>query len=388
MKKSATIVLIISVLALLFVDRCTTVNLTTADIFRPESYNHFKELPGHPQSKNYEIVAAKGNFPLLYNISKNEFYLKFGQGLTKYDAFGNIIISNDLSHEEYTSVFDFANFVPYVFAKNGVYDYSGNRLVYSKFSQVLNFQNEINDEDFKSIFESNYRKADLVIYDTNRNIDSERDCFPMYFKINDNWILMFSQKGDFRFSHQGNDKVKNDTIGQIDFLGFPAKLADKRLTVLKDFKNKIYSINLFGKETIDDHYLDTYYTQIMKERKVDYQTNDDVKLLSRKKDEYYSSGNPFSLPNWVSPSFMNTGYFRLTYQNENLYFKEKALKRSGDSGIQNDFYLYELPKKLRSKSKVAFLDYSLNVGGYMNDSTDVVEPIIKNAGLYLIKPKK
>ncbi len=388
MKKPVIIILVISVLTLLFVDRCTTINLTTADIFRPSSYNQFKELPEKPQSQNYEIVIAKGDFPILYDHFKNEFYLRNGQGLTKYDALGNVIISNDLSKESYTSMFDFANFVPYVFAKNGVYDYSGNKLIYSKFSQVLNAENEITDKDFKSIFETNYRNADLVIYDTNRNVDSERDCQPMYFKINNDWILMFSQKGDYRFSHQGSNDVKNDTIGQIDFLGFPAKFGDKRLMVLKDAKSGNYSINQLGKEDISDDYLNTYYTQILKERKIDYSTNDDVKLLSRKKDDYYFTGNPFSLPNWIAPSFMNTGFFRLTYNNENLYFKEKAVKMNSDSKVQNDLHIYELPKNYRSKSRLAFLHYSLNVGGYMNDSTGVVEPIIKNAGLYLIKPKK
>lgn len=388
MKKPVIVILIISVIILLFVDRCTTFNLTTADIFRPESYNHFKDLTQKPQSKTYEIVAAKGDFPILYDSVENEFYIRNGQGLTKYDAVGNVIISNDLSKEGYTSMFDFANFVPYVFSKYGVYDYSGKKLFYSKFSQILNAENELNDQDFKSIFETNYRNADLVIYDTNRNVDSERDCQPMYFKINNDWILLFSQKGDYRFSHQGSNDVENDTIGQIDFLGFPSKFADKRLMVLKDADSGIYSINQMGKEDISDDYLKTYYTQILKERKSDYSTDDDVKLLSRKKDDYYFTGNPFSLPDWVAPSFMNTGFFKLTYQNENLFFKEKAVKMNSDSKVQNDLHIYELPKKFRTKSKLAFLHYSLNVGGYMNDSTQIVEPIIKNAGLYLIKPKK
>lgn len=388
MKKSTIAIIVILLLVLLFVDRCTTFNLTTADIFRPSSYNNFKQLSQKPQSKSYEIVPAKGTFPILYNALKNEFYLRNGKGLTKYDALGNVMISNNLNKEEFTSVFDFLNFVPYVFAKNGVYDYSGKRLIYQKFSKILNANNELNDNDFKFIFETNYRNADLVIYDSDRNIEREKECFPMYFRIKNEWILMFSQKGDDRFSHQQSDEIENDTIGKIDFLGFPAKFSNQGLTVLKDVENGIFSIRQLGMEAISDQYLDTYYTQILKERKDDYQTDDKFKLLSHKKDDYYSSGNVFSLPSWVSPSFMLTGFFRLTYQNENLYFKEKALKLNGDIKVQNDLSIYELPKKFRTKSKVAFLLYDLNIGGYMNDSTDVVEPIIKNAGLYLIKPRK
>lgn len=388
MKKLTIISIISAALVLIFIDRCTTIDLTTADIFRPSSYENFKALKDRPQSEHYEIVPAKGDFPVLYDQSQNEFYLSNGQGLTKYDGDGNLIISNDLAHEEYTSIFDFANFVPYVFAKNGVYDFSGKRLIYYRFSEILNVKNEISDQEFKSIFETYYRTAELVLYDSDRNIEYGRDCYPMYFKIKNRWILLFSKKGDFRFSHQGSDNFENDTIGQIDFVGFPAKLSNKRLRVLKDAKNGVYSISKLGMEEITDDYLNKFYTQILPERKMDYGTDDNITLLSHRKDEYYSTGNVFSLPNWISPSFMNTGFYELKYNQEKLYFQEKAIKLFSEKNIQDNLFLYELPKNYRSRSKLAFLHYTLNVGGYMNDSTDLVEPIIKNAGLYIIKPKK
>jgi hypothetical protein len=50
-------------------------------------------------------------------------------------------------------------------------------------------------------------------------------------------------------------------------------------------------------------------------------------------------------------------------------------------------YLYELPKNLRKNTKVAFLDYDLNLGGYRNDSTGMTDPIIKNTGIYMIRLK-
>lgn len=387
MKKTVVIIIVLSILALVFVDRCTTANLTTADVFRPSFYDDFNELPNKPQSKNYEIIPVKGTFPILFDDSRSEFYVKNGQGFTKYDNNGNIIVSNDLSKEKYTSMFDFANFVPYVFAENGVYDYTGKDVTYSKFSKIINAKNEIRGQNFKSLFETNYRDAKLVIYDTDRNLESGRDCYPMYFQIDGQWTLMFSQKDDFQFSHLGADDIKNDTIGQIDYLGFPAKLSDKRLMVLKDVKNEIYSINQMGKEKVTDKYLATYYTQILKEKSMDYHSDNHIKLLAHKKDEYYSTGNPFDMPQWISPSFINTGYFELFYNGEKINFIEKAVKINGEKKIQNDMFLYELPKNLRSKSKIAFLYYGLDIGGYRNETTDSVEPIIKNAGLYLVRKK-
>ncbi|WP_289659847.1 hypothetical protein [Flavobacterium panacagri] len=339
-----------------------------------------------PQSKNYEILPVTGSFPILFDSISNEYYLSNNQGLTKYNHLGNVIISDDLAKEKYTSVFDFVNFIPYVFAEKGVYDFSGKKLVYTEFSQILNSKNEIKDSDFKILFEKYYKDAEMAVYDTNRNFDYLAENYPMYFKIKNNWILLFSQKGDYRFTHSGSNDAENDTIGQIDFLNFPAKFAGKRLIVLKNQKNGIYSTKQIG-EKIDDDYLKMYSTQLLKEQKFNYQSSNSIELLSRKKDEYYFTGSYFDLPEWFSPSFINTAYYQVTYNNENLFFKEKAIKYFKDSKCKNDLYLYELPKHLRTKSKVAFLDYAINIGGYRNDSTDIVEPIIKNGGLYILKPK-
>ena len=175
-----------------------------------------------------------------------------------------------------------------------------------------------------------YDEAEMVVYDTDRNFDYLAQNYPMYFKIKNYWILLFSQKGDYRFTHSGSNKLENDTIGQIDFLNFPAKFADKRLIVLKNQKSGIYSTKQIG-EKIDDDYLKMYYTQLLKEQKLDYQTSNSIELLSRKKDEYYFTGGFFDFPDWVFPSFINTAYFQVAYNNESLFFKEKAIKYFKDS---------------------------------------------------------
>ncbi|WP_264550606.1 hypothetical protein [Flavobacterium sp. N2038] len=386
MKKTTTMLLVVLVIfILLIIEKCSLNNLSTADFFRPKAYKNFKGLQDRVQSSDYEIVPVTGDFPILFDSIKNEFYIANKRGLTKIDANGNVMFSADLQNEKYTSVFDFANFSPYVFAEKGVYDFSGDQLEYCVFSKILNAENEINDLDFKSIFEKYYKEAELVIYDTGRNIDFKRDCVPMYFKVKNQWILLFSQKGDYRFTHQLTLDV-DDIIGQIDFENFPAKFSDKRLMVLKDHKNGVYSTKQIGNK-IDDKYLDTYYTQILKERKFNYQTSNEFKLLSYKKEAYYYKGNYWDLPEWINPSFICTGYFQLTYNNEKLFFKEKAIKYFLEPKSRYDLYLYELPVHLRKNTKVAFIDYDLDIGGYRNDSTEIIEPIIKNTGLYIIRPK-
>ena len=382
-----TIIIVLFVLNLIFIDRCSLINLSTADLFRSKELLNSKSLIDTVASQNYEIIPLKADFPILYDSIQNEFYLANQQGLTKIDGQGNLLISDALLSEKYTSVFDFANFTPYVFAEKGVYDFSGNKLVYTLFSKVLNANNEISDADFKTLFENSYRDATLVIYGTDRNLDYEKECYPMYFKIKNEWILIFCQKGDTRFSHLLTSKDYNDVIGQIDFENNPAKFADKRLMVLKDVKNGIYSTKQFGKK-IDDQYLDTYYSILLKERKLDYKSTNEIKLRSRKKEAYHFTGSFIDLPNWINPTFLNTAFFELNYNNEKLFFKEKAIKYSHESNCKNELFLYELPINFKKQTKVAFLHYALNLGGYENDSTGIFVPEIKNTGLYLIRPKK
>ncbi|WP_268846639.1 hypothetical protein [Flavobacterium aestivum] len=386
MRKTIIMLAILIIFVLLCIDKCSLTNLSTADIFRPKEYQNFKGLQDTVQSDNYEIVSANGGFPILYDSIQNEFYLANNKGLTKIDAKGNIMISADLSKEKYTSVFDFANFAPYVFAENGVYDFSGNELKYFTFSKTLNGKNEMSNADFKTIFEKLYGDAQLVIYETGRNIDSERNCFPMYFKVNNEWILLFSQKDEHRFTHQLSLE-QNDIIGQIDFENFPAKFSDKRLMVLKDNKNGIYSTKQDG-QIINDEYLKTYYTQILKEQKLDYQTTNEVKIVSHKKESYHYTGDYWDLPDWINPTFLNTAYYQLAYNTDKLYFKEKAIKYYLNAKCRNDLYLYELPINLRKNTKVVFINYGLDLGSKMDCNTGTIEPIIKNTGIYMIRPKK
>ena len=381
--KGAVLVAII----FLVIDQCSTINLTTSDLFRPTSYQKFKELPEKPQSENYEIVPVDGSFPILYDSIRNEFYVRNHQGLSKYDALGNLMFTKDLNDEKYTSVFHFMNYVPYVFTLDGVYDFSTHKLTYFPFIKIENVDDKIREFDFKTVFENYYNEADLVVYDYEVETDTNQYARPMYFNIENKWSLLFAPRDEYRFSHDGHSDIENDTIGQIDFLNFPAKLSKKKMIVLKDERSGRYSTSERG-DRIDDAYLESAFNQILPEKNLNYRTQNKIKILSQKKDEYNETGNPFSLPNWILPSFINTGYFQASYNKERLNFREKIIKNFGEFTMSNDFYLYELPKHLRKKSKVAFLHYALDVGGFTNDSTGLNDPIIKNAGLYIIKPKK
>lgn len=362
------------------------VNLSTSDFFRPKKYQNANSLLSTIQSENYEIISIEGDFPILFDSIKNEFYIKNKRGLTKINSQGDIILSENLLSEEYTSVYDFANFTPYVFSENIVYDFSGDRLIKSNLDKRLNTNNELTENEFKNTFEKMYQTAEIVIYETDRNIDYNRNCFPIYFKINDKWILLYSKKDDYQFTHSNTQEDYGNIIGQIDYKDFPAKFNHKRLIVLKDIKNGIYSTNLFG-EKISDKILNTFFTTILNERKLDYQTNNKSEIISSKKEDYSSARSHWILSDLVFPSFLMTAYFQIDYNDETFFIKGKAIKYYGDQ-IKNGLYLYEIPKKFRKNIPIAFLHYDPGLGSSKIMSTGITTPNAKGVGLYIIKPKK
>ena len=54
---------------------------------------------------------------------------------------------------------------------------------------------------------------------------------------------------------------------------------------------------------------------------------------------------------------------------------------------ETETYLYESPLLSRSKAKVAFLHYGLDLGGSYDNNTGITTSDIKNNGLYIIRPK-
>lgn len=386
MKKITITIVLLVIVILVFIEKCSLINLSTADIFRPKEYENLKGLLDTIKSKKFEIVPLKADFPILFDSIRNEFYLSNKNGLTKIDAQGNVMFSDDLLKEKYTSVFYFSNFTPYVFSEKGVYDFSGDALKYIPFLQIENSKNEISTNDFNILFEKYYNSAEIVLYDTSNNRTTNavdevtiESYYPIYFKIKNDWILMFYQEDYFKYI--------NKIIGQYDLEKFPAKLGDKKLIVLKENKNNTYSTKKVS-ELINDEYLNTYNGIILKEKFFDYQTNNDTKIVSYKKESYYFRGSYLALPDWASESpFLNIAYFQLNFNNDKLFFKDQALKEKSNSECTNEIYLYEIPKKFRKKTKVAFINNDLNLGAYMDDDNNTVLEN-KSAGLYLIKPKK
>lgn len=361
-KKEMITIGITIILIIAFLDRCTPVNISTNDIFRSGKLKQSVTLENGIVFGQYEIIQIKGTLPILYDSTSSCFYLKNDNGLAKINASGEVVIDNALTNEKITSTIDFLNYLPYVFTRGGVYDFSGDETAFIPFSQIDNVDQNMPDDEFKSRFEKLYHDAAMVVYENNKMLN-DADGYPMFFKVGDQWQLLFTQKGEYRFSFNNYTAFDKQIIGQADFQNFPSKLNGRKLIVLKDRTKKQYTTT---HEPKNDVYFDTYYTEILRERKLDYHSDNTLKIISYKKLGYYSVGNPFDLPDWTMATFHVHAYYQLCYDGAQAFFHTNTFKYRG--GIQNDFTLFEIPKHMRKQSKVAF--------------------IMNKDSLYVIRPKK
>ena len=343
------VVLVITIM--LFMDRCTPFNISNSDIFRSNRVNTSQSFNGPMIYDGYEIVPVPGSLPILYDSINSVFYVRNGKGLTKIDSRGKVLISDSLTHEKITSTFNFNNYLPFVFTQKGVYDFSTDLVEYQDIAEVHNVSNDLSDAAFKTLFERLYANAEMVVYEHD-NLCDRYEYYPMYFYINDQWQVLYSQEGEYRFSHLNYGGLEKTIIGQIDFESFPAKLNNRKLIVLKDDKQKVYATGLDLK---DDTFFDTYYTMILQERELDYQSDNSLEIISYKKIDYHYTGGYWPWPKWIGPSFTVDAYYRLSYHGEDLYFNSRTYKYYDQRGATDNIIFFQTPKIKGNKAEIAFL---------------------------------
>lgn len=88
------------------------------------------------------------------------------------------------------------------------------------------------------------------------------------------------------------------------------------------------------------------------------------------------------------PYLFKLAYFELNYNKEQLFFKGNTIiyNELANEITNKDFYLFELPKDMRDKTKVAFLDVKNYTGIAVDPRTNYLEPKIENTGIFIIKP--
>ncbi|WP_300675699.1 hypothetical protein [Soonwooa sp.] len=350
--KKLFLLLTLTLLVFLFLEKCTPNNLTTADIFRSSKLNDAPKFGKNLSFNHYKIEPVETYLPILYDSINNMFYLTNKNGLTKIDGNGNIIISDSLVSEKKTSTQDFINYIPYIFSLKGVYDYTGNARVFHPYKAILNEDQKMANSVYKTTFDDLYKNAEMVVYDTDRLRDPS-GFYPFYFLVNSEWTLLYSQEGEHRLSFENGEM--DNIYGKADLQGNPSKFNNKKLIVLKDDQKSAYSVQ---QQVKDDTYFDTYFTEILQERKLDYQSDNRITRKSYKKLSYENVGNPFDLPDFMRATFKVKTYYELHYNNQKTYFTSETYQFEWQIEDKDDFYLFEVPKKFRNKTKVGFILYN------------------------------
>ncbi len=368
MKTYQIILLVLIVLTFLFLDRCTSVNISTSPLFKNPKYNSFKYLKDGVSSENYETIRLeKARYPILYDTIQNTFYVNCGNGICKIDGDGNIILRDSIFKDEANSLVDFANHSYYVFTKDAVYDYSQKEVRPEKMASIVNENNDMAPEEWESTFAKLYAEAQVVIYESDRYTYEKCNCYPIYFKIGEKWTLMYTDKNDFRSTLTDIDM--ESYIGRADFKEYLPKY--NGLIALRDNSHKMYS----DKMNTSDEFLKTYYTVHMKEENFKYESEDKLKTLFFQKQNVYSEAAYTSIP----LAFGGIAYYELSLGKESLYFKENASKDSGlASSLNSNLYFFEIPAKFRNQTEVRFLDFRAPSNVFLSGSED----------LYIIRRKK
>lgn len=367
MKKYHIILLAIILTIGVVLDRCTSVNITTASIFKKSAYDNFKYLKQGVTSANYEIVRLSHTaYPILYDTINNNFYINGAAGISKIDGQGNIVHQDSIFKDQNTSLVDFVNHSYYVFTADAVYDYSKKDIQPEKMATVINEDNKMEPEEWDNAFKQLYKKAEVVIYEDDRYTYDKCSCNPVYFKIADKWTLMYTDPNQHDLTLKNIDM--HNSIGRAELQGYPAKF--NGLIVLRDNDRKMFS----DMQNTDDAFLATYYTVHMNEQKLDYKSDDKLENLFFRKEIVDNEAAYTDIP----LSFGGIAYYKLTIGHEDIFLKENASKESGLAGkLESNMYLFELPEKFRSKTAVRFLDFRSISNVYQSGSE----------GLYIIRKK-
>lgn len=331
MKK--TIVVIVSVILLLvFLDRCTTINISTA--FLSSKYKAYPELRQGVSSKNFELrhIDSILYCGITYDPVYHFFLIDNGYAIHKIDAKGNEVFKLEQGG------LNLLRFTHYAVDSTGIYDLSKDKVARETFKSRINVDQKLKKEAWEKIFAQYYKEAQTVVYG---NYSSDGN--PIYLKINEDWILIKTNTNDNRI-------VDEDQVSEVTFEGYPAKY--NPLYLLKDVKNLTYSNN----QSTTDEFLNTYYTVKLKEKELEYPADMALNLQAFQKEGVGFRAAYSGLP----LSWALTAYYEINRSGEKLNFKTYANQYIGLSKpVDTYLTLFTVPQKFRSQTAVSFLKYKL-----------------------------
>jgi len=326
------------ILLLIILDKCTSVNITSASIFKKKEYKSYPFLKDGVNSENYEIkhiVNSNYGLEIVYDTMNNYFIVD-----TEYLSTQKINYKGEITvyrgyHPKQSH---------YVIGENNViYNLSKKENQKEFVSKTINIDHIKTFIDWFGFYTSYYEKADVVIY--KEDINNKTNPLFIYLNINNKWFLIpILEELEDELSNYKND--------------FPAK--GQKLIYLKDYNNKLYSKDNPSRTSLP-----------WKNSKV--KTNKEnlkMKFFTKEfvYDRYYLiyfSLNPIR--------FKGVAFYNLENNGEVLKFKN-TLHKSIFVKDRPVLYHFTLPQQFRNKTQISFICYDPYIGNRVDGE-----------GLYIVK---
>ncbi len=290
-------------------------------------------LKDNPSSAHYTLVRVNDYWSpasITYSPAGNFFVLD-SLKISKIDALGNKVFS--LKNSETTHLLPFTY---YIATSKGMYDLSRSRPKLERFEQVVNDSKTrtLTNDSFHEIYGQAYADADIVVYDE-PNFEEGIDKYRAYMWIKGGWVL-------FYLSDRAITLDSDYDLG-VTVQEYPAKY--NRTLMLRDVQSKTYSagnIDLAGENP--------RLIALLPERKMRYPARGKLKVMQFRKervDDTYRG---------VPVVFTGTAKHRLRIGNEDLFFREIALKAVRRK-LDTQMHWYVVPAPYQDKTQVGFLEF-------------------------------
>jgi hypothetical protein len=342
---------LVALLALLFFDKCTPVNVFSA--FKRSDFKHLPDLRDGAVSANYQLqkMSDETHNNIVYDPAGNYFLIESNFDVKKIDANGNEIFKikkTDMYVPRFTS---------YVFDSTGVYDLSVEKIEKHRFTKI-NQNQTLTVEEWQAMFDKLYHEAEVVLFGYTDMFGKNN---PVFVKIKGSWIVLIMTQHEARLK-------EIEYVTGIRFEGYPAKY--KHLYLLKDAAKQTYS----NFESTSDEWLHSFNGMDLRERGLSYPTNRKIKTLDYKKTGVDADIAYTPIPiSWLCSTSQS-----LSIDGEELRFNCGGTIAVGFfNEVKSYLRWYSVPEKYSSKTLVSFLSSAF----YSNEWPS------KNDGLYIIKRK-
>ncbi len=361
--KSMIPITIYILVALFILQQCTSINITSASIFKSSKLDTYPYLKDGVISDDYTIQRLPSRYDpkITYNATHNFFLVEGDDYFKKIDGNGNELIT--IKKEEHKDGHtELATFTHYLFNENGVYDLSEEDIKEVLFKEIINQDRSLEPKTWIQLFDEYYKAAQVVVFGEELPYKDKQDQgFPVYFRIGKEWTKLFTKRNELRA--RGIDALK------YNHKGYPPKFT--RTIVLKDSSQKTFSNNE------QEHYVHLYENKesSIKNYAFKYNNTSKIKSIFFEKEFVYATLAGGYTP--IPISYTGTAYYKLKIKNSTLRFKEKAIKPIF-KGLENHFYWYILPDAYFQNTDVSFLKFQYP-SNHNNSGSN---------GLYIVKKIK